>query len=124
MKKIIFTLSLLLLLSCSHESEREGVIPTPSWIQGSWKNINTNEVLKFTQKDIILNNSYSFSDQPKGLTFANVNIITNTSTSYVVEVYNVKGGVPVRFIFRKTSETTMDSKGYLPGRYFKIISNK
>lgn len=117
--KLIILLLPLLLISCSSDDDNNGVFSTPSWIQGTWKGNTTNETLTFTKGDIKYNNSYSFGDQSRKSNFLGVQVIANTDSTYIIDYYQEKGTVPIRFTFIKKSIIQMESRGHLPGSFTK-----
>lgn len=125
MKKLLLLLSLILTVSCSSNDENtQGAFRYPSWIEGSWKDNATGAILTFTKNDIKYNsdgNIYSFSKNQVS-TFSNQKgplQIANTSDLYIVDFGQVLDGSFIRFNFVRSSGSTMESKGHLPGSYTK-----
>lgn len=122
MKKLIFVISVIILVSCSSNNDDNGVFYPPSWIQGSWKDNASGDVLLFTKRDIIYttnNGEVSLSKQSYKFTNSTVQVISSTSDSYILDYIEIKGGVPLRFNFFKTGDSKMESKGYLRGNFIK-----
>ncbi|WP_428231130.1 hypothetical protein [Flavobacterium sp.] len=122
MKKLIFVISVIILVSCSSNNDDTGVFYPPSWIQGKWKDNVSGDVLVFSKRDILYttsNGEVSLSKQSYKFTNSTIQVISRTSDSYILDYIEIKGGVPLRFNFLKTADTKMESKGYLRGNFIK-----
>ncbi|MCD0470208.1 hypothetical protein [Flavobacterium sp. JAS] len=120
-RKIIFGLLLIALASCS-SSDEPGAFYPPSWVQGTWKENTSGDILTFTKHDITYTSNdktVSFNKQYYKLASSSIQVISETSDYYIFDCIPIKESMPIRFNFAKTSNTKMESRGNLPGNFTK-----
>jgi hypothetical protein len=124
MKKLLVVFSLVIITSCSSNDAESGYYYPPSWIQGTWKESSSGDLLKFSKSDIIYtsisgNSTVSFSKDSYKFPTSSVQLIASTGDNYIFDYFQFKEAVPVRFNFVKTSNSMIKSTGFLPGNFVR-----